>query len=130
LNGGLCYGYCVTLLLRQVNSLTYTQRIDWKLRDRTQKTAGLRYTGRAQEGISMIKQWLSRFFGEDYTLSKRQLGALILVGGVLVLAAAGVAEVVRDQPSGFGTMQKLAVLAGVVGIVLGATLWPLGDRPA
>jgi hypothetical protein len=78
----------------------------------------------------MIKQWLSTFFDEDYTLSKRQLGVLILVGGVLVLAAAGVAEVVRDQPGGFGTMQKLAVLAGVVGVVLGATLWPLGDRPA
>ncbi|MBN1562371.1 MAG: hypothetical protein JXA10_00920 [Anaerolineae bacterium] len=78
----------------------------------------------------MIKHWLNTFFSDDFTCTKRQLGVLLLIGGVLLLVAAGAAEVVRHQPGGFGTMQQIAVLIGVMSVIIGATLWPLGDRPA
>lgn len=78
----------------------------------------------------MIKHGLNIFFSKDFTFTKRQLGVILLIGGVLVLVAAGVAEVVRDQPGGFGTMQQIAVLIGILSVIIGVTLWPLGDRPA
>jgi len=67
---------------------------------------------------------------DDFTISKRQLGVLLLIGGVIVLAAMIAAEVLSTGPGGIGTMQKLGIAVGAVSMVIGLTLLPLGSRPA
>ncbi len=67
---------------------------------------------------------------DDFTLTKRQLGLIMIIGGAALTVLMVAADVVRDQPGGFGTLQTLGVLIGVVSVVIGATLLPLGDRPA
>ncbi|MCC7448090.1 MAG: hypothetical protein IT324_11780 [Anaerolineae bacterium] len=66
----------------------------------------------------------------DHRLTKRQLGLLFLVFGVLGMVGLLALDVVRPpQVSGIGPAQKLALL-GCGGLaVLGVTLIPLGSRP-
>ena len=73
---------------------------------------------------------LKRFLSPDFTLTKRHLGAILVLAGLILLAGMFVIEVVKRQPDGIGTVQKLGILAGVTGVAVGLTLLPLGDRPA
>ncbi len=67
---------------------------------------------------------------DDFTLTKRQLGGLLLIGGLIVLAAMIAAEAFGTGPGGIGTMQKLGIAAGIASSAIGLTLLPLGSRPA
>jgi hypothetical protein len=74
---------------------------------------------------------LAAMLRNDYTLSKRMLGILMLVGGILgiiAILAIDVLDVGRE--GGIGPAQQIALgLCGVV-VLLGLTLIPLGDDPA
>ena len=78
----------------------------------------------------VFRNLLVDILNKDFTLTKQHLGFLLLAGGIVMLLAAGLAEIVRSAPGGFGTVQQIAVLAAITSIVLGLTLLPLGDRPA
>ena len=68
----------------------------------------------------------------NFTLSKRHLGIIAIVGGVLTLLGVVIYDQLglSDPDAGFGPTQKLALLGAVGIILLGVTLIPLGDRPA
>jgi hypothetical protein len=68
------------------------------------------------------------YWSLDFTLSKRHLGLLILLAGLLLAGAALAAEI--REPGGFGTVQKMAAFLGVGAVVIGSTLLPFGSRPA
>ncbi len=72
----------------------------------------------------MWRAWLSN----DFTLTKRHLGVILMAAGVILLAAGGIAQVVGT--GGVGTVQKLVLAGGVLSVVVGLTLLPLGDQPA
>lgn len=64
-------------------------------------------------------------------MTKRQLGILMIAAGlglVLLLFAADLLG--TSQFNGVGPVQRLAVGAALVTILIGLTLLPLGDRPA
>lgn len=67
----------------------------------------------------------------DRPITKRQLGFLFLVAGLLGFVGVLALDALRGgTPGGLGPAQRLA-LAGCAGLtVLGLTLIPLGDRPA
>ncbi|NDJ75608.1 MAG: hypothetical protein GYB65_05055 [Chloroflexi bacterium] len=67
-------------------------------------------------------------FRAEFTLSKRQLGLLMIAAGLVTVVVTLGAEVL-DSDS-FGTLQKLGILLGVMSTLVGLTLLPLGDRPA
>jgi hypothetical protein len=71
-------------------------------------------------------------FDSNFTLSKRHLAMIAIVGGVLTLLGAIIYDQLglSDPDAGFGPTQKLALLGAVGIIFLGATLIPLGKRPA
>lgn len=73
---------------------------------------------------------LRRFVSDDFTMTKRQLGWLFLAVGCLILAGVVAAEIINTATNDFGTVQKLATLLGVLSVLAGVTLLPLGDRPA
>ncbi len=77
-----------------------------------------------------IQGWW-RIFAADFSLSKRQLGQLLLVGGLLsaaVILAIDVIDLGRE--GGIGPAQRAAlIICGLVAL-LGLTLIPLGDDPA
>ncbi|GAB4571956.1 MAG: hypothetical protein Kow0077_09980 [Anaerolineae bacterium] len=78
---------------------------------------------------------------DDTSLRKRDLGILVLIAGAAltlgllvldpvaeVLHRAGVDLLSPDREPGFGPMQRLALLAGVMLLLLGLTLLPLRQR--
>lgn len=67
-------------------------------------------------------------FSADFTLSKRHLGLLLMAGSTMVIVTMGGAEWLTSD--GFGAAQKAATVLGLVGLAIGITLFPLGDRPA
>ena len=67
---------------------------------------------------------------DDFTLTKRQLGLLMIAGGVALFVVTFAADLVRDQTGGFDTLQILGMLFGTASVLIGVTLLPLGDRPA
>jgi hypothetical protein len=71
-------------------------------------------------------------FSSTFTLTKRHLGMLAIAGGILTLGAVVIYDQLglSDPDAGFGPTQKLALLGAFGIIFLGATLIPLGDRPA
>lgn len=71
-------------------------------------------------------------FSPTFTLTKRHLGIIAIAGGILMLAAVILYDQLgfSDPDAGFGPTQKLALLGAFGIIFLGATLIPLGDRPA
>lgn len=74
-----------------------------------------------------IAQWLS----EDYTISKRTLGIALLLGGIAATAgilAIDLLDVGRE--GGIGPAQAAALGASILVTIIGATLIPLGDKPA
>ena len=74
----------------------------------------------------MHKRWWS----DDFTLSKRHVGALLIALGLGVIALALAPWLLGRDPEGIGGLQRMALDGGVVLIALGGTLWPLGDMPA
>jgi hypothetical protein len=66
-----------------------------------------------------------------FTLSKRQLGLLMLIGGVLgfvAILAIDVLDVGRE--GGIGPAQRIALGGCVLIALVGLTLIPLGSQPA
>ena len=74
----------------------------------------------------MDKQWL----GDDFTLTKRQLGALMIAAGIVLAAGMIVVELVGTNSSGLGAIQWLGIGGGLASVLVGLTLLPLGDQPA
>lgn len=86
---------------------------------------------------------------ETFTLKKSHLGWLLLLGGLLGFAAIlsiDLIAIARESgpvslfspatlerlrgPLGIGPAQRLALAAALAAAVVGATLLPLGDKPA
>jgi hypothetical protein len=64
-------------------------------------------------------------------VTKRQLGIIVIV--ITFLGVAGIVGVDvfgAGEWSGFGPLQQMGVGVGVVGIIVGAILILLGNRPA
>ncbi len=70
------------------------------------------------------------WWSDDFTLSKRHLGALLIALGVGVVALALGPWLLGRDPGGLGGLQALASGGGLMLAALGGTLWPLGDMPA
>lgn len=69
---------------------------------------------------------MRQVFSEDFTVSKRQLGAaLIALGAALLLGAAALTAL-----DGVRLTAIFSAAAGGAGLLIGLTLLPLGDRPA
>ncbi len=67
----------------------------------------------------------------DPPITKRQLGwIIILAGGLGLLAILAVDVIGAGQFAGLGPRQWQALGLAALAIVLGASLLPLGDRPA
>ncbi|MEW6579813.1 MAG: hypothetical protein AB1435_11530 [Chloroflexota bacterium] len=69
---------------------------------------------------------MRRVFSEDFTVSKRQLGAALMVLGTALLLAA----TVLTAAQGVRLAAIIGAFAGGAGVLVGLTLLPLGDRPA
>ncbi len=63
-------------------------------------------------------------------ITKRQLGYLFIVIGVLVIAGAVGANFIGGRDASFGPFQTLGIVGGVVIILLAIPLIKLGTRPA
>ena len=64
-------------------------------------------------------------------ITKRLLGLILIALGFLVLTASLGADLVSaGQSSGFGPVQQRLVIGSILTMIVGASLWPLGDRPA
>lgn len=64
-------------------------------------------------------------------MTKRQLGILMITGGLGLMLLLFVADLLgTSQYSGVGPMQRLAIGAALLTIFIGLSLLPLGDRPA
>jgi hypothetical protein len=74
---------------------------------------------------------MSKLFSRGYSLSKRDLGILLVLGGTVGLVGVLAIDVLdAGREGGIGPSQQ-AALAACVGIVLlGLTLIPLGRDPA
>lgn len=81
--------------------------------------------------MSRITRWIKNFFSQDYTISKRLLGILLILGGAagfIGILMIDVLDVGRE--GGIGPSQRLALGGCVALILLGLTLLPLGNTPA
>lgn len=76
----------------------------------------------------MPKDW----FSSDFTLSKRHLGGLGILAGVLGLLVVLLYDQLglSDPQGGFGPSQMLGLVGSALLILLGLSLLPLGDDPA
>jgi len=78
-----------------------------------------------------VKRAVRRFFSNDFTISKRLLGGLMIVIG-----AAGFAGILAidlldmGRQGGIGPVQRIALGGCAALVVVGLTLLPLGRRPA
>jgi hypothetical protein len=73
---------------------------------------------------------LRGFLSEDFTCTKRQLGAVLLVAGAMIVMAMAAGELFVSTSAGIGIMQRLGFVVGGVSAAVGLTLLPLGNRPA
>jgi hypothetical protein len=74
---------------------------------------------------------LLRMFSNDYTLSKRALGILLVligVGGFVAVLLIDVLDAGRE--GGIGPSQRIALAVLLAIALFGLTLIPLGSRPA
>ncbi len=69
-------------------------------------------------------------FGREGTLTKRQLGWILIAAGAVLLIGTFAADQLRDTTGTFGTTQQLLTVAGALSLLVGLTLLPLGDGPA
>ena len=63
-------------------------------------------------------------------ITKRQLGYLVMVVGLLVVAASIGANFIGGRDAGFGPFQAIGLGGGVVIILMAIPLIKLGNRPA
>ena len=67
----------------------------------------------------------------DPPLTKRQLGWLIFVAGTIVIVGSFSVDLIgAGQFTGLGPAQKQAISGGIVLVLFGLSLLPLGHRPA
>jgi hypothetical protein len=70
-------------------------------------------------------------FGKDYTFTKRHLGLLLLIIGVLgFLAIFGIDVLDAGRQGGIGPAQRLGLGAMSALAIIGLSLIPLGSTPA
>lgn len=70
-------------------------------------------------------------FDENSTLSKRQLGILLLLVGVVALAAILSIDIIdAGREGGIGPAQRIALGLATALALVGLSLIPLGDDPA
>ena len=67
---------------------------------------------------------------KDWIISKRALGVLFMLAGVLAAAGILLLDRLRGGAADFGPSQQLGVAGAVALVIVGLTLLPLGDRPA
>ncbi len=70
-------------------------------------------------------------FSNHFTFTKRGLGVLLLVAGILAIVgilAVDVLDIGRE--GGIGPAQRIALGLGIATAVFGLTLIPLGNDPA
>lgn len=64
-------------------------------------------------------------------VTKRQLGILFIVGGAAVIIGSFAVDLIgAGQFQGIGPAQQRALILAGLAVAIGATLWPLGDKPA
>lgn len=64
-------------------------------------------------------------------VTKRQLGIFLVVLSVVGMVGIVAVDILgADQWGGFGPLQRLGILLGLTGAVVGLLLTRLGDRPA
>ncbi|MCY3582351.1 MAG: hypothetical protein OXG92_13730 [Chloroflexi bacterium] len=69
--------------------------------------------------------------GQDEGITKRQLGMILLLGGIIgfgLILAVDIIDVGRE--GGIGPAQTWALLAMALAALVGLSLLPLGDAPA
>lgn len=70
-------------------------------------------------------------FNTHFTLTKRHLGLILLIGGGLGFAAIlGIDILDAGREGGIGPAQQIALGLCAAAALLGLTLLPLGDMPA
>jgi hypothetical protein len=70
-------------------------------------------------------------FRNDFTLSKRHLGLLMLIAGVAGFAAVIAIDVFdKGREGGIGPAQQIALGLMIALAAVGLTLIPIGDSPA
>lgn len=70
-------------------------------------------------------------FGNNFTLTKRHLGLILLTAGVLAflgIISIDIFDVGRE--GGIGPAQQIALIISVLAMLIGLTLIPLGNSPA
>jgi len=63
-------------------------------------------------------------------VTKRQLGYILIVVGLLVVAGSFAANLIGARDAGFGPLQKIGLAIGGGIVLLALPLLRLGDRPA
>lgn len=70
-------------------------------------------------------------FKNDFTLTKRHLGGLLLIIGALAFAVIISIDLLdAGREGGIGPAQQIALIVSALIALLGLTLIPLGSRPA
>jgi hypothetical protein len=66
-----------------------------------------------------------------FTLTKRHLGALLVIGGVAAIAAILAIDILDvGREGGIGPAQRIALGGAALLVLVGLTLIPLGKQPA
>lgn len=74
---------------------------------------------------------LRAIFSENFTFSKRLLGIVLLSGGIVgSMAILAVDFIGGGREGGIGPSQSFALMIVIAAAIIGATLIPLGKRPA
>lgn len=74
---------------------------------------------------------LKHLLRDDYTVSKRQLGMLLLIiGGIAFIGLLLLDVIGGGREGGIGPTQQIAIALSALMTLIGATLIPLGDKPA
>jgi hypothetical protein len=91
-------------------------------------------TAQSTQGDTMshwTRGWWWRILSADFAFTKRQLGQLLLAGGLLLGAAILAIDILDiGREGGIGPAQRAALLVCGLTALLGLTLIPLGDDPA
>lgn len=74
----------------------------------------------------MIRRWLSN----EFSISKRSLGVLMIVSGVVLAGAMLLVELIGTSAQGIGVIQWIGIVGGISSAALGLTLLPLDDQLA
>lgn len=72
-----------------------------------------------------------KFLSEDFTFSKRLLGIVMVIGGILGTIGLLVLDAITaTEEGGIGPAQRTAIVVMIVVTIIGLTLIPLGHDPA